>query len=116
MHKVMNTALLGAALFGTLVFGAVAEAAPSITLPEIGVSAAAPGNPSMMPYSSNVGPRVSSHNTIPYIHFDVPAGYDDNVAMHPYTSAISPCTEGGTGSGCNRPTGKIILPSHYNKS
>jgi hypothetical protein len=47
-------------------------------------------------------------------HYRVPAGYDADVALHPYTSGIGPCTEGASPSqGCHHATGNPIAPSHY---
>ncbi|MGA8398649.1 MAG: hypothetical protein WB697_02085 [Stellaceae bacterium] len=49
-------------------------------------------------------------------HYRVPAGYDADVALHPYTSGLGPCTEGAVPSqGCHHPTGHPIPPSHYNR-
>jgi hypothetical protein len=49
-------------------------------------------------------------------HWTVPAGYDSDVAMHPYTSGIGPCTEGAAPSeGCHHPTGNPISPSRYER-
>ena len=47
-------------------------------------------------------------------HYRVPPGYDADVAMHPYTSGLGPCTEGASPSqGCHHSTGTPISPSHY---
>lgn len=49
-------------------------------------------------------------------HYRVPAGYDANVAMHPYTSGLGPCTEGAVPSqGCHNATSHPIPPSHYER-
>jgi hypothetical protein len=49
-------------------------------------------------------------------HWTVPAGYDSDVAMHPYTSGIGPCTEGAAPSqGCHHSTGNPISPSRYER-
>jgi hypothetical protein len=49
-------------------------------------------------------------------HWTVPAGYDSDVTMHPYTSGIGPCVEGAMPSqGCHHPTGNPISPSHYER-
>lgn len=31
----------------------------------------------------------------------------------PYVSGLGPCAEGGQGSGCDRPAGRVIQPSKY---
>jgi hypothetical protein len=50
-------------------------------------------------------------------HYKVPVGYDSDVAMHPYTSGLGPCTEGATPSqGCRHSTGTPIPPSHYEQA
>jgi hypothetical protein len=72
-------------------------------------------NAALHPYSSGLGPRASSHGTIRAEHYQMPPDFDTNVAMHPYTSLLGPCPEGRNGSGCNRPAGSIIRPSHHNR-
>ena len=67
------------------------------------------------PYTTGLGPRASSANTVKAEHFRVWAGYDGDVALHPYTSNVGPCAEGQNGTGCDRPTGKVIQPSHYER-
>lgn len=57
---------------------------------------------------------VPGHGPSP--HYRVPAGYDADVALHPYTSGLGPCTEGATPSqGCHHDTGHPIPPSHYER-
>ncbi|MBV8777127.1 MAG: hypothetical protein JO258_08020 [Alphaproteobacteria bacterium] len=69
-------------------------AAPATTLPDAAIRGDGPGG----------------H------HYRVPAGYDSDPALHPYTSGLGPCTEGAEPSqGCTHPTGKPIPPSHYEK-
>ena len=69
--------------------------APSVTLPDVTVQG--------QPAPGRTGP-----------HYRVPAGYDADVAFHPYTSGIGPCTEGASPSqGCHHSTGTPIAPSHY---
>jgi hypothetical protein len=85
-------------------------AAPStssgITLPEVTVYAPY----SYAPYSCHgLGPRVSSCGTIRNEHFEVPLGFDANVAMHPYTSGIGPWPGPGTWQIIEKP------PSHYER-
>jgi hypothetical protein len=54
----------------------------SVTLPEVSVFA---------PYSTRgVGPRVSSFGTIRTEHYEAPADFDKNAALHPYTRGICP--------------------------
>jgi|SRR5215469_10752829 len=49
-------------------------------------------------------------------HYQVPAGYDADVALHPYTSGFGPCTEGASPSqGCHNATSHPIPPSHYER-
>ncbi len=48
--------------------------------------------PSVTVYTS--GPRASSANTVKGGHFQVWAGYDADVALHPYTSNLGPNPEG----------------------
>ncbi|HTW50869.1 MAG TPA: hypothetical protein VME45_03135 [Stellaceae bacterium] len=49
-------------------------------------------------------------------HYRVPAGYDSDVALHPYTSGLGPCTQAATpDQGCHHPTGHPIPPSHYDR-
>jgi|SRR5579863_636045 len=49
-------------------------------------------------------------------HWTVPAGYDSDVAMHPYTSGLGPCTEGASPSqGCHHSTGNPLPPSRYDR-
>jgi hypothetical protein len=74
---------------------AIAPAHPAAMLPEVFV----PGN----------GGRATPH-------YAVPAGYDSNVALHPYTSGLGPCTEGAVPSqGCHQATSHPIPPSHYDR-
>lgn len=83
--------------------------APSATLPEVFV----PGAPDARGYGAYTSPAIPRPNTP---HYQVPAGYDADVAMHPYTSGIGPCTEGAAPSqGCHHPTGHPIEPSHYER-
>jgi hypothetical protein len=61
-----------------------------------------PGN---QPYTSRSGPRGGSANTVTVAHFRVWAGYDANVALHPYTSNLGPGAEAAP-----------IRPSHYERA
>lgn len=50
-------------------------------------------------------------------HFTVPAGYDADAALHPYTSGLGPCPEGASpAQGCRHPTGNPIPPSRYERA
>jgi hypothetical protein len=85
------------------------------SIPPVTVHAPAEGPAYYDPYTTGLGPRASSANTVKAEHFRVWAGYDADVALHPYTSNVGPCAEGALGSGCDRPTGKVIQPSHYER-
>jgi hypothetical protein len=66
-----------------------------ITLPDVTVFA---------PYSSRgVGPRVSSFGTIRTEHYEVSPDFDENIAMHPYTSGIGPWPGPGTSGSPDKP-------------
>lgn len=59
--------------------------------------------------ASGVGPRVGPNGTVRSRHYQVPAGFDANVALHPYTSGLGPWP--------GPRTWQIIVkvPSHYNR-
>jgi len=100
MHIFGKSVVLGAAIFAAVAVSAKADeqvaqgaAAAAATLPEVVVHPRNPG------------------------HYRVPAGYDSNVALHPYTSGLGPCPEGANPSqGCHHPTGNPIPPSHYEQA
>jgi hypothetical protein len=49
-------------------------------------------------------------------HYRVPAGYDADVALHPYTSGLGPCTQNAApDQGCHHPESQPIPPSHYER-
>jgi hypothetical protein len=79
----------------------------AITLPDVVVTP--------QPYARGSSPRPSSENRIPVSHFRVWLGYDSQVALHPYTSGLGPCPEGGSGAGCEPWHGSLIKPSHYER-
>jgi hypothetical protein len=83
----------------------------SLTLPDVVVR---PVEPALHPYTSGLGPRISSNPALRVEHYDVPADYDNNVAMHPYTSLQGPCPQGGNAGAdiCKRQ----IPPSKYRQS
>ena len=90
------------------------DAAATATLPEVVVH---PDSWSYDPYVSSRGQKAGSLNQIPFSHFKVPAGYDADTALHPYTSGLGPCTEGASPSqGCRHPTGNPIPPSRYERA
>ena len=62
--------------------------ANAIALPDLAVYAS-----ESQPYTSGFSPRGGSENTVRATHFQVWAGYDASVALHPYTSNIGPGTE-----------------------
>ena len=75
------------------------------------IPAPAPTQPLVLPEVNIQAPRLPQPR-----HYQVPAGYDSDVTMHPYTSGIGPCTEGASPSqGCHHPTGTPIPPSHYER-
>jgi hypothetical protein len=61
-------------------------------------------SPESRPYTSGFSPRGGSANTVRATHFQVWAGYDASVALHPYTSNIGPDPEAAP-----------IQPSHYER-
>jgi len=87
------------------------NAPTAMTLPDVTVIA-----PKIPSYTGRFGARPGSAHTVRATHFHVYAGYDANKSLHPYTSNMGPCPEGTTGAGCDRPFGKVIQPSHYERS
>jgi hypothetical protein len=72
----------------------------AIALPDVAVYA-----PESQPYTSGFSPRGGSGNTVRAAHFQVWAGYDASIALHPYTSNIGPGTEAAR-----------IQPSRYERA
>jgi hypothetical protein len=71
-----------------------------------------PQNLASQSVASTFSPRVSSQNTVQTEHYQVPPDFDSDVALHPYTSVLGPCPEGGPGKVvCS----DMIPPSHYNR-
>jgi hypothetical protein len=69
------------------------------------------------PYTGGRGQKASSLNRIRSEPFLVPAGYDADVSLHPYTSGLGPCAEGSSpAQGCWQQTGNPIPPSHYERA
>ena len=93
-----------------LAYAPPAHEVPTIALPDITVFPR-----EAHPYTSSLGPRASSWTTVRAPHFRVWPGYDSDLTLHAYTSAIGPCPEGQNGSGCSPPHGSIIAPSHYER-
>ncbi|HWB49751.1 MAG TPA: hypothetical protein VG651_11620 [Stellaceae bacterium] len=95
--------------------GAVAIAAAAafaLPYPAAAQVAPPPGNAVTLPPVTVLRPRAPNPN--PH-HYQVPAGYDSDTALHPYTSGIGPCPEGAEPeTGCWRPT-RRIMPSHYER-
>jgi len=113
MRDFARSAALGAAI---LTLGALAANADPVGRTN---TAATPPQISALPSSTPVPviqlPPVNVPGYVPSTHYQVPPGYDADVAMHPYTSGLGPCTEGASPSqGCHHDTGKPISPSHYN--
>jgi hypothetical protein len=85
------------------------------TLPEVVVRPRPDPSWYYDPYTSGHVQRPSSLNHVAFRHFKVPAGYDANVAMHPYTSGMGPCTEHHD-LGCGPSSrGWVIKPSQYER-
>ncbi|HEY1795903.1 MAG TPA: hypothetical protein VGG57_07270 [Stellaceae bacterium] len=130
MHAISSTAAgLGAALVASMLTFTAANASTThqelvaltgganngaVTLPEVTISPAAPSGVSL--YDTGHSPKVSSEHYIQPSHYQVPAGYDGMVAMHPYTSGMGVCTEAASpAQGCSHPTGTPIPASHYDR-
>jgi len=70
-------------------------------------------NPASISVARTLSLRVSSENTVRSEHYEVPPDYDSNVALHPYTSGLGPCPQGGPGKlSCSS---EVIPPSHHNR-
>jgi len=70
-------------------------------------------NPAPMTVARTFSLRVSSENAVRAEHYEVPPDYESNVALHPYTSGLGPCPQGGPGKlACSS---EVIPPSHYNR-
>jgi hypothetical protein len=101
VHITIKSAALGVLMSAAGITGAIAQTAypppyraPTTTLPEVVV----PGRGTPAP------------------HYRVPAGYDGDVALHPYTSGLGPCTQAAVpDQGCRHATGHPIPPSHYDR-
>jgi len=78
----------------------------SIKLP--GVSVVAPYSHT---YTSGVGPKAGPNRVLRVAHYEVPPGYDVDVTMHPYTSAIGPSEYGAR----TRAGDLLTSRSHYNR-
>ena len=108
----MRNRLLRTALIGVL---CAASGCATPELPETAIDRSVVSQDEASPAShSGTGgftPRVSSYSTVKTEHYEVPADFDGDVALHPYTSLLGPCPEGVLGAHCVN----TILPSHYNR-
>jgi hypothetical protein len=82
---------------------ATTTAGNTVPLPEVVVHAPQPQNPYTGAY-----PRQPSSANLPAPHFAVPAGYDTDRSMVPYTNGLGLCIDGSAPSGCTR-----AAPSRY---
>ena len=79
----------------------------------IALMTASAGAQPFSPALRATGPDVAIHAK--NYHYVVPPGYDADVALHPYTSGLGPCTEGAVPStGCRHPK-VLIQPSNYDQ-
>jgi len=70
-------------------------------------------NPASISVARTFSLRVSSENAVRADHYEVPPHYDNDAALHPYTSGLGPCPQGGPGKlACSS---EVIPPSHYNR-
>lgn len=100
---------------------AIKSAALGVLMSTLGIAGAMAQTAYPQPYRA----PAETATTLPEIvvpgraappHYRVPAGYDADVALHPYTSGLGPCTEGAVPSqGCHQATGHPIPPSHYDR-
>lgn len=80
-----------------------ARAPTDITLPQVNVFAPRPGGTYVkVPYTNAFGVQTMVE------HYQMPPDYDDNPAMHPYTSGLGPWPGPGDKGRPEKP------PSHYN--
>jgi hypothetical protein len=92
-------------------------AAAAVTLPPVVVHPTTQPSWYYDPYTSGHAQRPSSLNHIPFSHYKVPVGYDANVAMHPYTSGMGPCTDNAQpAQGCRHPQSTPIPSSGYERA
>jgi hypothetical protein len=117
MNIFWKPAVLSAAMLTGIAFGASAD--PGTTtlqiaaLPQGGATSAVVKRldvsvdpPERHPYASGTGPA----NRVGSPHFRVWAGYDADLALHPYTSNLGPCAQGAGGS-----CAIVIPPSRYER-
>jgi hypothetical protein len=106
----MRNRILRAALIGALCAGSACTA-PEQSAIMGDPSAVQPAQPTST--ASTFSLRASSANTVRADHYEVPPGYDNDVALHPYTSGLGPCPQGGPGKlACSS---EVIPPSHHNR-
>ena len=115
MFTLRRSIALGAVIFtavGVITFGKPVAAAdadiasPQVaatTLPEVVVRPGSQGGYYMAPYVNGYGYKTQVQL------YQVPADFDRNVALHPYTSRLGPCVDGSNPGGC-----PPVPPSHYN--
>jgi len=103
-----NRYLLRAALIGALcALSGCASQGPAA----IAIDPPAAHNPISMSVIRTFSPRASSGNTVKAEHYEAPPGFDNDVALHPYTSGLGPCPHGGPEKVvCS----DLIPASHYN--
>ena len=105
----MRNRLLRTTLIGVLCAGSgCAGQEPTA----IAIDQNAAQNWASQPVVSTFSLRVSSHSTARTEHYQVPPDFDSDVTLHPYTSPLGPCPQGGPGKvACS----EMIPPSHYNR-
>lgn len=102
---------------------AIKSIAAGVLVSAMGIASAA----AQMAYPSPYPPAAAATTTtLPEIvvpgravtapHYRVPAGYDADVALHPYTSGLGPCTQNAVpDQGCHHAQSHPIPPSHYDR-
>jgi hypothetical protein len=106
----MRNRLFPAALIGVLcaASGCITQEPAAIAIDRDGASQ----NSAPSSLVGIFGLRASSQNSIRAEHYQVPSDFDNHVALHPYTSVLGPCPQGGPGKlACS----EMIPPSHYNR-
>ncbi len=117
MRIFCRSGTVSAALVAALALAACTEVA--VPGPQIAALPTSDAVSDVMPAGLSggaAGPRASSAGTVRSGTFQVWAGYDADVSLHPYPSGIGPCTEGVNGAGCDPLHGQIIRPSHYERA
>lgn len=105
MHIAIKSAALGTLMSAAGLAGAVAQTAYTPPYPAAAYRASTTTLPEVVVPGRGITP-----------HYRVPAGYDADVALHPYTSGLGPCTEGASpDQGCRHSAKQPIAPSHYER-